>query len=374
MATTFTKGDPANYAGAVLIQSAVPKLRTQIQNRQWENRNAMPPQSDITADTNWSAGYNSVWGDGPPYPEHLYVSALNQEIAGFPTGNAIRDLGSVPFTIDADGNINIKPRQLNAQEKSAFSHAGGSATASVYARLKLMSGAACTYPAGISPPYGFKMVAKVTTKQGTWPAFWAIPVDGSWPPELDTVEVLNANGNNKQNTTSIHTNDGSWPAKARALQPPPTYVGSNTATQNLAVPNDLDTAFHEWMTICYSDYTCTLFDNKIVMVWPTPLDFSKKFHLMFNLAVGGQGDWAGTPPNPNADLGTMVVKTIEIWRFPPTYGQGSQPIPPDPGPDPGPDVDKIKASINTAKTEIGNATSALAKANTALDQALADLG
>lgn len=343
--TTFVKGDPANYAGATLIQDAMPILRDQIKNNKWEDRHAMPSQGKITATTPWSAGYNSVWGDGPPYPEHLYISALNQEIAAFPTGDAIRALGSVPFKLDADNNISILPRQLNNAEKQAFSRAGNPATSSVYARLKLMSGAACTYPYGITPPYGIKMVAKVTTKQGTWPAFWAIPTDGSWPPELDTVEVLNANGNNKQNTTSIHTKDTSWPAKARALNPPPTYVGGDSATQNLAVPSDLDTAFHEWMSIVYSDYTATLFDNKIVMIWPTPSDFSKSMHVMFNLAVGGPGDWAGTPPNPNGDLGSMTVKAIEIWQFPPVYGQGSQPIPPDPGPDPSPTPEPTMVTI-----------------------------
>lgn len=306
----------------------------------------MPSQGKITANTPWSAGYNSVWGDGPPYPEHLYVSALNQEIAGFPTGDAIRDLGSAPFTLDADENICIHPRQLNNQEKSAFSRAGNSSTQSVYNRLKLMSGAACTYPAGLTPPYGFKMVAKCPTRQGTWPAFWAIPTDGSWPPELDTVEILNANGHNVQNTTSIHTKDGSWPNKARALNPPPTYVGGDSATQNMVVPGDLETAFHEYMSIVYSDYIATLFDNKIVWVWPTPSDFNKSMHLMFNMAVGGAGDWAGTPPNPNADLGTMVIKAIEIWQFPAQYGQGSQPIPPDPGPDPSPDPKPTNVAIS----------------------------
>jgi beta-glucanase (GH16 family) len=221
------------------------------------------------------------------------------------------------------------------------------------------------------------MTAKVTTKQGTWPAFCGVPTDGSWPPELDTVEVLNANGNNKQNTTSIHTKDSSWPNKARALQPPPTYVGSDTATQNLAVPGDLDTAFHEWMSIVYSDFTATLFDNKIVMIWPTPSDFNKRMNLMVNLAVGGQGDWAGTPPNPNGDLGQMVIQKLEVWRFPPTYGQGSQPIPPDPGPDPQPptvDIPAALASLNQAKASVNNAQGQLTNAAAQIDSAIKTLG
>lgn len=138
--------------------------------------------------------------------------------------------------------------------------------------------------------YGrFEIRAKLPLGRGTWPAIWMLPTvwdlgNGSWPDngEIDIMEhvgydpgVVHASTHTQKHQWRIHTQ----------------------RTAKLAVP-DAGAAFHtyalEWeaeeirMYIDGQHYFTSRKDGGDWTSWP----FYKDFHLLLNVAVGG--DWGGS--------------------------------------------------------------------------------
>ncbi|MES2649531.1 MAG: glycoside hydrolase family 16 protein [Bacteroidota bacterium] len=135
--------------------------------------------------------------------------------------------------------------------------------------------------------YGrFEIKAKLPAGRGMWPAIWMLPTNweyGGWPRsgEIDIME-----------------NVGYWPDSVLATVHTNSYNGSigTQKTKGLNV-KDLSTAFHvyslEWtedgMTFFMDDLQINHFknDKTTIDAWP----FDKAFHLLLNVAVGG--NWGG---------------------------------------------------------------------------------
>jgi beta-glucanase (GH16 family) len=136
------------------------------------------------------------------------------------------------------------------------------------------SGLISSYPA-FAQEYGFfEIRAKLPRGQGLWPAFWLLPADGSWPPEIDVFEALG------HETETVHMTAHWW--EDGALQERKTsFTGPDFA-------DDFHTFAVEWTR------------NKLVWY----VDGVKRFdvrgqspsgpmYLLANLAVGGE--WPGAP-------------------------------------------------------------------------------
>ena len=136
------------------------------------------------------------------------------------------------------------------------------------------SGLISSYPA-FAQEYGyFEIRAKLPRGQGLWPAFWLLPVDGSWPPEIDVFEALG------QETTTVSMTTH-WLEDGVHQERRSSFTGPDFA-------DDYHTFAVEWSR------------NK--QVWY--VDGVKRFdvhdqspsgpmYLLANLAVGG--DWPGEP-------------------------------------------------------------------------------
>jgi Ca2+-binding RTX toxin-like protein len=117
--------------------------------------------------------------------------------------------------------------------------------------------------------YGyFEMTAELPEGAGAWPAFWMLPVDNSWPPEIDILEAFGDQPN------QVHT----------------ATIGSG-GTADTWSQVDTSGGMHSY-GVKWTPYDITFYvDGVEIMSTPTPSDFHTQMYLIANLAVGGP--WAG---------------------------------------------------------------------------------
>ena len=147
-----------------------------------------------------------------------------------------------------------------------------------------------------SQTYGyFEIRARLPRGRGLWPAFWLLPADGSWPPELDVFEVLG----HRPNLVFVSTH-------TRAS-------GDHTfATQQITAP-DSSTGFHRYGALWDAQGVKWFIDRRLVATGPTPGDLNRPMYLVVNLAVGGY--WPGDPDAATRLPAHMDVDYVRAWRF-----------------------------------------------------------
>jgi beta-glucanase (GH16 family) len=114
------------------------------------------------------------------------------------------------------------------------------------------------------------MKASLPSTAGAWPAFWLIPADGSWPPELDVMETLT--GSSTLDYTTAHSEAGGYHSAVGAANLV-TDVGGYHTYGVLWTPTELT-----WYL-----------DGQEVFQTATPADMNKPMYMIANLAVGGFG-------------------------------------------------------------------------------------
>jgi beta-glucanase (GH16 family) len=142
--------------------------------------------------------------------------------------------------------------------------------------------------------YGyFEIRADMPGEQGAWPAFWLLPEDGSWPPELDVVEMRGQDPNTVNVT--VHSNE----TGQHTIQSTPVKVASTDG-------------FHKYGVLWDQDQIVWYFDDVAVAHANTPSDMHDPMYMLVNLAVGGP---AGTPTDGLPHGSDMKIDYIKAYSL-----------------------------------------------------------
>ncbi len=152
--------------------------------------------------------------------------------------------------------------------------------------------------------------AKLPSGQGLWPAIWMLPTDwdyGGWPlsGEIDIMELLGQDTKRIYGTLHYGNN-----------YPDNTHTGDNYVLQSSTFAGDFHVFAIEWEESeirWYVDGNLYLTQNQ----WytpsaPYPAPFDKRFHIILNVAVGG--NWPGDPDNFTVFPQTMEVDYVRVYK------------------------------------------------------------
>ncbi len=157
------------------------------------------------------------------------------------------------------------------------------------------------YTSGMIASYGhfaqkygwFEIRAKFPAGKGYWPAFWLLPSDRSWPPEVDILEIL-GDQPDKVYLTNHYSQDGRPAGKGGFYVGPDFSKGYHTFSLQWT-PTKL-----VWYVDGVARYSTTANIPHVPM------------YVIANLAIGG--DWPGMPDANTKFPQSMDVDWIRVYQ------------------------------------------------------------
>ncbi|WP_317987749.1 family 16 glycosylhydrolase, partial [Rhizobium sp. VS19-DR96] len=146
-----------------------------------------------------------------------------------------------------------------------------------------------------SQTYGyFEIRAEMPSETGTWPAFWLLPANGSWPPELDVFETLG-----KDTSSAILT------AHSNA-------DGTHTMAGISSWVGDVSAGMHTYGVLWTKTDLVWYIDGEEVFRTATPADMNQPMYMVTNLAIGGA--WGGDT-DTNFTGADMQIDYIHAYQL-----------------------------------------------------------
>lgn len=255
----------------------------------------IPPPKPPTApvDKGWSFETTPEWSDEFNYSGAPDPSKWGYDIGGSGWGN-----NELEYYTNSTNNANVSNGKLI-----------------ITARKENMEGRNYTSARLITKNKGdflygrVEVKAKLPAGKGTWPAIWMLPTDwayGAWPKsgEIDIMEHVG------YDPDVIHIT-----AHTEAY-----YFKINTQKTSVKKISNATTDFHiyrlDWTPYALRGYIDDVKtfefvnEGKGYKVWP----FDKRFHLLLNVAVGG--DWGGAQGvDDNAFPTAMEVDYVRVYKM-----------------------------------------------------------
>ena len=159
------------------------------------------------------------------------------------------------------------------------------------------TGGTPTSPPTFSFLYGYmEMRSKFPPGKGMWPAFWLLPADGTWPPEIDAME---------------------WQGGTPGIDYATIHWGKNNNSSGTSYNTgvDLSSDFHTYGVDWQATYVTWYFDGQVIkQITNTAVIPHKPMYILVDLAVGG---WISFPDKNTHFPATMLVDYVRVWPHKP---------------------------------------------------------
>lgn len=220
------------------------------------------------------------------YTDTNFIAYLKNE----PASTAENDPNN-PFSIMNGGGLSIEATPSTPQILSA-------------------AGSWAQYTSGIittqfsfSQEYGyFEMRAQLPAGAGLWPAFWLLPTNKSWPPEIDALEAFGApNPQGDGGLTMIHY-------ASHALESADNCGGWYNVGTNIT------SGFHTYGVNIEPSGITYYFDGNAYASCPANPEADQPFYMLINLAVGSSQSWPGAPNASNVWPAYLKVAYVRAYQ------------------------------------------------------------
>ena len=154
--------------------------------------------------------------------------------------------------------------------------------------------------------------ARLPRGQGLWPAAWMLPSDnayGGWAAsgEIDIMEAVNTGGSGGNTVHGTLHYGGAWPNN--------THKGGQTTPATSVADNFHDYAV-EWEPNQIRFYVDGALYHTATEWWSSggafPAPFNKRFHMILNVAVGG--NWPGSPTASTVFPQRMEIDHVRVYQ------------------------------------------------------------